>query len=212
MNKNNKNLVIAGIIVIIVLFATILTPLFFDRNNEVKVGDVEQGEVLPGEEYPPDGEVDAGEIDPSLLRNEDARTDFLDLYLLGNVIPANNLLKVPAIIQQWLDKAFESDSLHYTVLLDDNSIEQNEIYAKFGFHVEEFPDYSFTYAHYYGEDKVLISSPELGKMKFEPEDDGSINNVEEVNKYLGITDETDEENAIEKEPAEDELVFVVEEN
>ncbi len=131
--------------------------------KEQSVSTAEEGQVLEGLEIGDEAE-DTGET--TLDKNPDARTEFLDLYMLGDVIPPECLMSVPGVIQEWLDKAFNNNTLMYTIKLDRSSIEQTEMYAAFNFTVEEFPEYSFRYAHYYGTNDVIIGSPELGHLKF----------------------------------------------
>ncbi len=161
---NNKILLCAGIATSIILLSILIIPMFINENNNAVVTDGEVGTVKGTDDYGDEADVDtsAGAIE----RNNELRVVFLDEYLLASVIPPNCLPNTCGIMQQWLDKAFNNNSLNYTIILDKDSIKQTDMYAMFSFKVEEFPEYSFQYAHYYGSNEVLITSPQFEKQRF----------------------------------------------
>lgn len=138
-----------------------------DKDKKVRPEESEEDQDLNAE-YDFEGDEtleDTGET--TLKKNPDSRTEFLDLYKVADIIPPNCLLGVPRMIQNYLDKAFGEKLPCYTIQLNDQSLEKNEIYGAFDFTVDEYPGYSFRYAHYYGLDKVYISSPQLDRVKFD---------------------------------------------
>lgn len=165
MKKENRTYIVLGILVATTMLGYLIFNIFNNKNEKTSINDPEKGSVGVGVEIEGDEAEDDTGIDP-LERNPELRVTFLDRYKLGDVIPPDCMPNICGIMQTWLDKAFENDKLNYTITLDEGSIEQNDIYAAFGFHVEEFPEYEFRYAHYYGTDEVLITSPQFEKLRF----------------------------------------------
>lgn len=142
-----------------------------EHNNEVAKDDLQLGEYVNNDE---NYEYEGDELEDddygggnSIERNPNLRTEFLDRYKVVGYIPTEFVDGVPFLIQEWLDKAFNNSDKHYNIQLDDQSLEKNEIYAAFDFTVDEYPGYSFRYAHYFGLDKVYISSPQLDRVRFD---------------------------------------------
>ncbi len=158
----DRKFIIIGAIIVFLMLVYIILQIVTGINNDDDITDntkAEAGTVKQGTDYGDEILEDTG-ADP-VEKNSEMRVTFLDEYKLASVIPPDCLPNTCGIMQHWLDKAFNNNTLEYNIILDDNSIEQNDIYAAFGFHIKEFPEYRFRYAHYYGTNEVYISSPQI---------------------------------------------------